>query len=134
MINVMTLALEKCDIPFETHTFNVLQKYDSTKCTTSLHQFLKFRCDQRTTMALESHDYPKLNMTFLDHKTEIGQKKNDISRGVDRPLIEDGPNYKTQTGMKNLISVSNIINPAEIPICFEKTLLMYEHGSFSTLF
>ena len=133
MINVMILALEKCDIPFETHTFNVLQKYDSTKCTTSLHQFLKFRYDQRTTMALESHDYPKLNMTFLDHKTEIGQKKNYISRGVDRALIGEGQNC-LQTGKKNFVSVSNIINAAEIPIYFEKTLLMYKHGSFSTLF
>ena len=104
----MTLALEKCD--------------------------LKFRYDQRTTMALESHDCPKLNMTFLDHKTEIGQKKNDISRGVDRALIEEDSNYKTQTGTKNFISVSNIINAVEIPICFQKTLLMYKHGSFSILF
>ena len=92
MINEMILLLEKRDILFETHTFNILQKYDS-KCTTSLHPFLKFRYNQKTAMALVCHDC-----------------------------------------MKNDISVSNIISAAEIPIFFEKTLFMYGHGSFSTLF
>ena len=113
MMNEITLALEKCDNPFESHTFNVLQKYDS-KCTASLLQVLKF-C-----YALETHDYAKLNVTVLDHKTEIEQNKNDICRSDDRALIEKGPNNKTQTSMKNNISVSNIINSAEIPIFFRK--------------
>ena len=84
-------------------------------------------------MTLESHDYAKLNMIISDHKIEIEQNKDSIPRGVDRALIEKGPNNKTQTGIKNNISVSNIVNSAEISICFEKTLLMYGHGSLSTL-
>ena len=127
MINEITSALDRCDIAFE--TFNVLQKYDS-KCNTSLQQCLKFCYDQRTTLALKRHDNVKLDVTVLDHKTEIEQEKNDTSRGVDRASIEqNGPN-KTQTGIKSVL-VSNIINSAEIPICFEKTLLMYGHGSLS---
>lgn len=51
MIREITSAIEKCDIPFETQTFNVLQKYDS-KCTTSLHQFFKFHYNQLAAMAL----------------------------------------------------------------------------------
>ena len=46
-INEIKSALEKCDIPFGTYTFNVLQKYDSkctlqkydSKCISSLHHF-----------------------------------------------------------------------------------------------
>ena len=51
-------------------------------------------------MALESDYYAKLNVTVLDHKTEIEQNKNDISRSIDRALIEKDPNNKTQTGME----------------------------------
>ena len=81
-------------------------------------------------MAFESHDYPIFKVTV---KTEIEPKKNDISRDVDRALIEKGPNNKKKTGMESNISIRIIVNPAEMPICFEKTLFMYEHGSFSTL-
>ena len=73
ILNVMTSALDKRDISFETHTLHVLRKYDS-KCTTTLHQFLKYRYDPKATLASESHDCVKLNGTVLDHEKENEQK------------------------------------------------------------
>ena len=66
MVSDTTAALDKCDIPFEIHIFNVLHKYDS-KCTTSLHHFLKFCSDQRAILALGRHDYVKLNVMYIEH-------------------------------------------------------------------
>lgn len=73
ILNVMTSALDKRDISFETHTFHVLWKYDS-ECTTTLDQFLKYRYDRRATLTPESHKCVKLNGTVLDHEKENEQK------------------------------------------------------------
>ena len=73
------------------------------KYPTSLHQFSKFRYDQRAILVLGSHDYVKSNVTILNHKIDIEPRKSVISRDVDRALIEKGPN-KTQTANKLYLS------------------------------
>ena len=67
-------------------------------------------------------------MTVLDHKVEIEQTKMTYLEVLIETKLKKVQIKHKPGNIKRNISVSNIINSAEIPYCFEKTLHMYGHN------